>query len=355
MNKLYQCSYTAMVLAVFLSLITACKQETPLNQTPQQIYGNAIGTTYMVKFFADEPLSIEPQIDSLINAFNQSMSTWVPDSQINKINRGEDSVAVDATFKEVFDYAQEIYRNTDGYFDPTVGNLVNAYGFGADGQKERVPTASQVDSLLQYIGFYKMDMVPAARDGFYYVQSSHAGLYLEFNAIAKGTLVDYMARLLENQGVNNFIVEVGGEVITAGTNVEKGLPWTVGIDDPTQQPGDRKLVAIAQLSGKAMAGSGNFRKFKIDSASGKEYVHTINPLTGAAVPSEVLGVNVIADNCTLADGYATAFMAMPLEKSRAMLAELKDIEVLIMYMGEDGELRFETTPGFNAYLKNQAL
>jgi thiamine biosynthesis lipoprotein len=339
-----------------IAMLFSCK-DTPENftETTQELYGRAIGTTYSIKYFSTTTEDLEPQVDSLIELFNQSMSTWVPNSKINQINNGQDSVAVGKEFKEVFDYAQEIYRKTDGYFDPTVGNLVNAYGFGAQGQKEKVPSPATVDSLLQFVGFHYMEIVPASLADSYYVKSQKPGMYLEFNAIAKGTLVDYIARMLEDNGIENYLVEVGGEVTASGTNLEKQQQWTVGVDDPTQTPGERKIVTVVQLKDKAMAGSGNFRKFKIDEASGQEYVHTINPLTGKAVPSEVLGVNVIAANCTLADGYATAFMAMPLEKSRVLLSNLRDIEVLIIYMGTDGELKFETTPGFNQYVKNPVL
>jgi len=341
---------------LFLLTLVSCKKETQeLATTTQELYGSAIGTTYSIKYFSDTTKNLEPQVDSLIDLFNQSMSTWVPNSKINQINAGKDSVAVGAEFKEVFDYAQEIYRKTDGYFDPTVGNLVNAYGFGADGKKEKVPSQETIDSLLQFVGLYKMDMVAANDPDTYYFTSQQSGMFLEFNAIAKGTLVDYIARMLENNGITNYLVEVGGEVTASGTNLEKQQQWTVGVDDPTQTPGERRLITVVNLKDKAMAGSGNFRKFKIDETSGQEYVHTINPLTGKAVPSEVLGVNVIAANCTLADGYATAFMAMPLEKSRILLPNLPDIEVLIIYMGTDGQLKFETSPGFNAYLKNPIL
>lgn len=339
-----------------LFTLISCKEATQdLSETTQEIYGNAIGTTYSIKYFSNSTKDLEPQVDSLIDLFNQSMSTWVPNSKINQINAGKDSVAVGTEFKEVFDYAQEIYRKTDGYFDPTVGNLVNAYGFGADGKKEKVPTQETIDSLRQYVGFYKMDMVPAAQPDSYYVMGSHSGIYLEFNAIAKGTLVDYIARMLENNGITDYLVEVGGEVVAAGTNLEKQQAWSVGIADPTQKRDGLNYLAAINLEDKAMAGSGNFRKFKVDETSGQQYVHTVNPLTGKAVPSEVLGVNVVAANCTLADGYSTAFMAMPLEKSRVLLPNLPDIEVLIIYMGTDGELKFETTPGFNQYLKNPVL
>ncbi|WP_194849938.1 FAD:protein FMN transferase [Nonlabens antarcticus] len=340
-----------IALLCFTVLVSCKKDVQDLNVTTQELYGEAIGTIYSIKYFSDSSENLRPKVDSLIALFNQSMSTWVPNSQINLINQGKDSIAVGSEFKEVFDYAKEIYGKTDGYFDPTVGNIVNAYGFGADGTREKVPSQKTVDSLMQFVGFQKMVIVPGNVENSYFIKSQQSGIYLEFNAIAKGTLVDYIARMLEGQDIENYLVEVGGEVVAAGTNLEKEQEWTVGIDDPTQTPEDRTLVTVVNLKDKAMAGSGNYRKFKIDDESGQEYVHTIDPLTGAAVPSEVLGVNVIAANCTLADGYATAFMAMPLEKARKLMPDLKEIEVLIMYMGTDGELKFETTPGFNPYLK----
>jgi thiamine biosynthesis lipoprotein len=345
-----------LITLACIVLLFSCKDTTErFTENTQELYGIAIGTTYSIKYFSTNTEDLEPKVDSLIDLFNQSMSTWVPNSKINQINNGQDSVAVGKEFKEVFDYAQEIYRKTDGYFDPTVGNLVNAYGFGAQGQKEKVPTTSTVDSLLLFVGFHNMEITAASQPDSYYIESQQPGMYLEFNAIAKGTLVDYIARMLEDNGIENYLVEVGGEVTASGTNLKRQQQWTVGIDDPTQTLGERKIITVVQLKDKAMAGSGNYRKFKIDGASGQEYVHTVNPLTGKAVPSEVLGVNVIAANCTLADGYATAFMAMPLEKSRILLPNLRDIEVLIIYMGRDGELKFETTPGFNQYLKNPVL
>lgn len=345
-----------LIVLMGLMAVTSCKQATQdLSQTTQELYGNAIGTTYSIKYFSNSAKDLEPQVDSLIDLFNQSMSTWVPDSKINQINAGKDSVAVGAAFKEVFDYAAEIYRKTDGYFDPTVGNLVNAYGFGADGKQEKIPSQQIIDSLRQYVGFYKLDMIPAGEENMYFVMGSHSGIYLEFNAIAKGTLVDYIARMLANEGITNYLVEVGGEVVAAGMNIERQKEWSVGVADPTQDRDGLNYVTAVKLKNKAMAGSGNFRKFKIDQVTGNKIVHTVNPLTGMAVPSEVLGVNVIADNCTLADGYATAFMAMPLEKSRRLLPNLPEIDVLIMYMGKDGKLKFETTPGFNDYVIDPIL
>ncbi|MBF4986031.1 FAD:protein FMN transferase, partial [Nonlabens mediterrranea] len=272
---------------------------------------------------------------------------------INSINDGDSTVIVGKAFKEVFDAAQEIYRKTDGYFDPTVGNLVNAYGFGADGEQTSAPSQKQIDSLVQFVGFYKMDIKSTSNNQGYKVSSTQPGMYLEYNAIAKGTLVDYIARMLDEKGVENYIVEVGGEVITKGKNLEKDAPFLVGINDPKSGSQGTKTLMAINLQDKAMAGSGNYRKYKVDESTGIEYVHTVNPITGLAQPSQVIGVNVIANNCTLADGYATALMAMPLEKSRVLLKNIPEIEVIIMYMDDNGMLRFELTPGFNQYIKPQ--
>jgi thiamine biosynthesis lipoprotein len=341
-----------LVIAVSL-LLFSCKEKEAKVSVPeaQQFAGSAIGTTYSIKLFADEEVQVEHQVDSIIDMFNNSMSTWVKGSLINRINAGEERVLVGKPFKEVFEQAQEVYRKTGGYFDPTVGNLVNAYGFGADGSQERIPSQKQIDSLKQLVGFYKMQLLPSQVKDSFYIKSDQKGMYLEFNAIAKGTLVDYMARLLDQMGVKNYLVEVGGEVVTKGMNLERSGKWSVGIDDPNQKPMQRQYITVVELSDKAMAGSGNYRKFKIDPESGQEFVHTVDPLTGMAQPSEVLGVNVIAKNCTLADGFATAFMAMPLEKSKELLQDLPDLEVLIMYMDSSGLLKFETTPGFQGYVK----
>ncbi|PPK97159.1 thiamine biosynthesis lipoprotein [Nonlabens xylanidelens] len=342
-----------VLLVSCLLLLFSCKEKKAdvVRPEPQQFVGNAIGTTYSIKLFADDQINVEKDVDSIITMFNNSMSTWVKGSLINRINAGEDSVLVGKPFKEVFEQAQEVYRKTDGYFDPTVGNLVNAYGFGANGEQEVIPSQKKIDSLKQYVGFYKMSIVPTTVKDSFYIKSDQKGMYLEFNAIAKGTLVDYMARLLDEKGVNDYLVEVGGEVVTKGMNLQRDGKWSIGIDDPKQKHDERVYVTVVELSNKAMAGSGNYRKFKKDPKSGQEFVHTVNPITGKAQPSEVLGVNVIANNCTLADGYATAFMAMPLEKSRELLKNLKDLEVVIMYTDGYGLLRFEVTPGFQSYVK----
>ena len=340
-------------LLMVVAFASSCKndQQATTAIEAQRFQGNAIGTTYSIIAFDDQEIQIQSEVDSVINMFNQSMSTWVPNSLINKFNNGQDSVFVGKPFKEVFDQAGTVYENTKGYFDPTVGNLVNSYGFGADGSKEEIPTESHLDSLKQFVGFKKLRLLASEKKDSFYLTSDVQGVYLEFNAIGKGTLVDYLGRLLDQKGIKNYLVEVGGEVVAKGQNIEKNQPWAIGIDDPKQKPGERTYLTVVNLQDRAMAGSGNYRKNKVDPETGITYVHTVNPITGEARPSQVLGVNVIAKNCTLADGYATAFMAMPLEISKDLIHTIPEIDVLLMYMDNNGLLRFEMTEGFKKSLK----
>lgn len=340
--------------AIFLLGIISCKENNSneVLQSPQEFYGSAIGTSYSIKLFSEDLISVTKEVDSIIAMFNNSMSTWVPNSLINKFNSGQDSVLVGQPFKEVYEQSKQVYSQTNGYLDPTVGNLVNAYGFGADGNREVIPTEKQLDSLRKFVGFGKIKLLSSQKKDSFYLTSSTRGVYLEFNAIAKGTLVDHIARLLDIKGVKDYLVEVGGEVVAKGKNLQRNNSWAVGIDDPNQKPNEeRTYVTVVKLDNRAMAGSGNYRKNKIDEKTGVKYVHTVNPITGEAQPSQVLGVNVIAKNCTLADGYATAFMAMPLEMSSKLIHEIKDIDVLIMFIDDQGLLRFEMTPGFKAAIK----
>ncbi len=340
----------------FLLIFSSCKDNEAVEEQlqPQVFSGSAIGTSYSIKLFHEDEVLITKDVDSIIAMFNNSMSTWVESSLINRFNNGQDSVLVGMPFKEVYDQAKEIYQNTNGYLDPTVGNLVNAYGFGADGDKDIVPSEKQLDSLSKLVGFGKIKLLASQQKDSFYLSSSTRGVYLEFNAIGKGTLVDHISRLLDGKNIKDYIVEVGGEVVARGKNWERDNSWAVGIDNPNQKPNEeRAYITVVNLDNKAMAGSGNYRKNKIDPKTGTTYVHTINPITGEARPSQVLGVNVMAKNCTLADGYATAFMAMPLEMSKDLIHTINGIDVLIMYMDNNGMLRFEMTPGFKKAIKKQ--
>ena len=293
-----------------LALVVACSTEPKV----EVVQGCALGTTFSVQYQAigEEKESIQQGIDSLFAVVNRSMSTYIEDSDITKINQGDSLLQVDEHFKVVFDKANLLWYKTQGYFDPTVGAWVNAYGFGpANALKEITP--AQQDSLMDITGWARIQMTPDRR-----ILKDHPKIYLDFNAIAKGYTVDLIGDYLSRKGSQNHLVEIGGEVVGKGISPKSGEAWKIGIDNPQQQ-GERSLQAVVELNNEAIATSGNYRKYRVDDQTGEKYVHSINPLNGRPVRSKVLSVSVKAPDCMTADGYATALMVMPFERGKALI------------------------------------
>ncbi len=312
-----------------------------------QNVGNALGTSYSILYIYEGKIDYQKEIDSVFQVMNQSMSTYIPDSDISKINRGDSTLVVDHMFQEVFNLSKRIHDVSNGYFDPTVGVLVNAWGFGPGEQMKLDST--RVDSLLQYVGFDKVELTEANT-----IRKEKKEIYFDFNAVAKGYAIDRLAAMLDSKGIQNYLVEVGGEVLTKGTNLVTKKEWTVGIDDPLAE-NERKLKRIIRLKDKALASSGNYRKFRIDPETGEKFVHTINPKTGFTKNSKVLATSVLANSCAEADAFATAFMAMDLNDTRKLLLISNIIggpEVYIIYLDEEGEVKEYMTPDFEALIKN---
>ncbi|OAB76144.1 FAD:protein FMN transferase [Cochleicola gelatinilyticus] len=327
-----------LTLLVISVLFVSCISETPKLKI---IQGNAFGTTYAIQYEAITSEGIKKGIDSVINAVNMSVSTYLPESDISKINRGDTTVVVNQIFIEVFRLSETIHNITNGYFDPTIGVLRNAYGFG-DTKPLKQLDASTVDSLMQYVGFSKVVLTSKKT-----IQKENPHLYLDFNAIAKGYGIDCIGTYLTHQGIDNFLIELGGELLAKGQHPEKNKPWVAGIEAVTSQLEDRRTRAAVQLSDRAMAASGNYRKFRIDSVSGKKYVHTLNPLTGSAEKSDVTSATVIAKTCAEADAYATSFMALGLERSKNVLKSISGIEAYLTYNDSLQNEQVFITKGFN--------
>lgn len=322
---------------VIFGLLLACK-ETPTYTVKNQMSGEVFGTTYSIILFTNSQIDYQRQVDSIFTVINQSLSTYIPGSDISRINAGDTTVVVDAMFREVFDVSRIIYNQTGGYFDPTVGNLVNAWGFGPE--NAMVMTKDRVDSLLTYVGF---DKVAIREDGT--VSKKIKGMYFDFNAIAKGYAIDRVAVLFDNLDISNYLIEIGGEIVAKGIQLEKQKPWVVGIDNPEADE-DRSLKRIIKLQDRALASSGNYRKYSIDSVTGEKYVHTIDPITGYSKNSKTLGVNILASSCVKADGYATGLMVMDIEKAKALALKEKDMEAYIIYVDDAGSVQEFFTAGF---------
>jgi thiamine biosynthesis lipoprotein len=309
------------------------------------IQGEAQGSTYSIKYIASEEKVTKNQIDSLLTVFDLSLSTYRPDSKISKINSGDSTVVVDDFFTETFQLSNQIYKETNGLFDPTIGVLVNAYGFGPNKKQENL-SQKQIDSLLQFVGFDKI-----ALNANKTISKKYSQTFIDFNAIAQGYSVDVVVNYLKSKGIENAIVEIGGELFALGKNTIENKNWVVGIDDPLQKPEERTLIAKVNLENLGMATSGNYRKVMIDEKTGKKFVHIINPKTGLAQKNNVLSATVLSKSSAISDGYATAFMLMSLEESKLFLQNHNELCVMLLYVDATNKMQQFTTENFKALIK----
>lgn len=343
MGLLKSKQFTLLHLLGVLFLLTSCdllKQSTIKTQT-----GYSLGTSYIIKYeVAHDSIDFMNEIETIFVDMNESLSTYLPTSLISRVNNGDSTLVIDNYFKEVFLKAREVWEMTNGDFDPTIGSLVNAWGFGPGNQIDDL-TKTKVDSILTYVGMDKLQITPEGT-----VKKESPNIFIDFNALAKGYTIDQIGQLFDENNVDNYLIEIGGEILTRGQNTDKGQDWIVAIDDPRQEEERRTLIAKVRLSDKAMATSGNYRKYRIDESSGELYVHTINTKTGYPQKNNILSVTVIAPNCTEADAYATAFMVMNAEKVKKLSDELPNVETFMLTSGENGEIEKYITPGFEALL-----
>ena len=247
-----------------------------------EIKGNVFGTTFIIKHSDIQQRDFSKEIAEIFNNFNNALSTYHQNSTISLLNNGLLEVSVKSDFKNVFLLAKKIHQKTNGYFDPTIGKMVNPWGFGPL-KNEGLPTKKEVDSLMQYVGFEKISLKNDK------IRKQDPNIFIDFNAIAKGYGVDLIGYFLERKGVENYLIEIGGEIRVRGKN-NKGTNWFIGIDDPNVD-GTRSYQKIAELNNESMATSGNYRKFKIDSITGKKITHTLNPKTGCPAKTDLLSVS----------------------------------------------------------------
>jgi len=321
-----------ILLAVVI--LTACQPK----KEYLRIEGLIFGTIYHMTYESSEDFS--DTIQNTLNAFDWSMSTYKEESVISKINRNE-SDHTDLYFRKVFRKAKEITASTGGAFDMTVAPLVNAWGFGFS-KKDSV-TQALIDSIMPYVG---MDMVQLDRDK---IIKQKPEIMLDGSAIAKGFAVDVVAELLEAYGIDNYMVEIGGEMRVKGLN-PKQTSWRVGIDKPIDDPEvlNRELQEIIGITDVALATSGNYRNFYVK--GGKKYAHTISPFTGYPVQHQLLGVSVLAPDCMSADAYATGFMVLGFEKSLEIVRANPELEAYFIMADEALEYKIYSTKGFSDFI-----
>lgn len=289
---------------------------------------NTFGTVMHVTYQSDTDLINE--IKDVLYRVDCSLSMFNPKSTLARINSGEDMHA-DSMLTEVFCLASKISEETDGAFDITVAPLVNAWGFGF--KKGMLPDSAQVDSLRELVNWKRVSL----KDGVFAKEDER--MVMDLSAIAKGFGSDKVAEMMKKHGVRNYMVEIGGEIVTAGNN-PKGKAWVIGINRPVEDSTslNNEIQKTMEVHESAMATSGNYRNFYI-TKDGRKVAHTIDPKTGYPVQHSILSSTVLAPTCAMADGYATSFMVMGLEKAKKVLSAHPELKAYFIYTDEKGNYR----------------
>ncbi len=325
-------------------LLWNCKTE--VQQTPPltytQLQGKTMGTTYNITYAGEE--NHQTAIDSILQVVNSQVNTYDPTSTISQFNQSTEGIdlgiekeAVEAELYKLrkhfiinYEQAREIYEKTSGGFDPTVMPLVNYWGFGyTPKQPITAVDSNKVDSLRQFIGLDKISYNDTR------LSKSLQGVQLDFSALAKGYGVDEVGRLLEAKGINNYMVEIGGEVRARGKN-SKNEYWNMGVNTPKEGAATNELFAAIRLDNQSIATSGNYRNFY--EVAGVKYSHTINPKTGFPERNTLLSASVIAKDCMLADALATSCMVLGLEKAKQLIDRFEEVEAYFIFGTADGKM-----------------
>lgn len=307
---------------------------------PIKIEGEAQGTTYHITYFDTANRDFKPEIVQILKDFDLSVSTYIPNSIISRINSNQKNVKVDKYFIACFKKAKEVWKNTDGAFDPTVYPLVNAWGFGP-GKKQKIKPR-KIDSILKFVGFDLINLKGK------HIVKKDPRVQLDFNAFAQGYSVDVVSEFLNSKGISSYVVEIGGEVYAKGKKSD-GSNWTVGIEKPIDNKESvNDLKALVKLENLAIATSGNYRKFIIE--NGVKYAHHINPKTGYPTKNNLLSASLFAKECISSDANATGILVMGLEKAKLFLASHPELQAYLIYSDENGNYKEYETSGIKSIL-----
>ena len=338
MNKKRLIWQIPFLLFLVIGTVIIIKQQKNINY--QHDEGFIFGTIYHITYHSDT--NLKKEIEAELKKVDLSLSPFNKTSVISKVNRNENPV-VDPMFKEVFLLAENISNETHGAFDITVAPLVNEWGFGF--KKGVEPTRQVIDSLKYIVGYQKVKLTPKN-----YVQKQDPRIMLDCSAIAKGYGCDVVARLLRKNGINDYMIEIGGEIVTRGFN-QKQEPWRIGVNKPTDDSlnTSQELQTVLNVTDIAMATSGNYRNFYYK--NGKKYAHTIDPKTGYPVQHTLLSATVLAKDCATADAYATSFMVLGLEGAQKILQQHPELMAYLIYADKDGKNQTWYSPSLKSKIQ----
>lgn len=335
-------SFRYCIIFIYSFLVSACVSTTqPSAKKYVTDNGRVFGTFYKIKY-ASNGKDVKTEYLAALAAVDTALSTFNKQSTITRVNLSPDSVLLtdkDSLFIKVYNKACEISTITNGAFDITVAPLVNAYGFGFD--PDRSTPDSVLAELRNYVGWKKVSLSPVG-----YIKKENPNIKLDASAIAKGFGSDVVARVLRQNGINDFMVEVGGEVVCSGVN-DKGKVWSIGINKPIEDSTmqhTNELQRVVQLDGKALATSGNYLQYYYK--NGTKYAHTIDPCSGKPVNHTLLSSSIIADDCMTADALATACMVIGVDSALSLIESLPNVEGYFIYAGNNGEYLEKHTNGF---------
>ncbi|MEA3505535.1 MAG: FAD:protein FMN transferase [Bacteroidota bacterium] len=316
-----------ILLLIIAATFLSCKKQ-PVESI--KLKGLAQGTYYSIIYYDSLQRDFSIAVDSLLDEFNLTASTYHKSSIVSKINRNEPTELNDI-FIDIFVEAQNIAKETDGDFDITVKPLVNMWGFG--GKKPQQVDQFKIDSILQFVGYEKVKLIDNR------IEKDDDRLQLDYNSIAQGYSADWIARFFELKGIKNYLIDVGGEVLGKGTKPNNSQ-WMVGIELPAEnKTASRQLISKVKLLNRALATSGSYRKYY--EKDGKRYSHTLNPHTGYPAQHKLLSVSILADDCCSADAYATACMSMGFEKAKKFVEQSPQLEAYFI-VADSSQERYMT-------------
>jgi thiamine biosynthesis lipoprotein len=333
----------AIIKQVVILFFILCISAATFGQQLVTVEGKAQGTYYIIKYLSDDTTSLQHAIDSLFADVDQSLSLYKAGSLINRFNEGN-AVQMDHHMQTVVKRSLEISKASNGAFDITVKPLVDAWGFGVHKPAvQKIPAADTLQHILQYVGYRHLQVRRQQ------LIKKKRGVEIDCNGIAQGYTSDVMGRLLEQRGIPNYLVDVGGELCSRGHN-QHGKVWTVGIERPATDDNAYPIQALLALDNKAITTSGNYRRFF--DQGGIRFAHSINPVTGEALHSNIISVTVIARDAITADGFDNVLILMGVERGLSFISQHPEygLDAYYIYKDEKGKIQERFSPGFEKLL-----
>ena len=323
-----------LTLCLGALLLFSCDNNTKKTSKLYEVEGKGGSVAYRVKYISADSTDLKPAIDSLVKVVDHSISSYNKESIVAKINQGLVATKANDHFKRAFATAQKVWKESGGFYDPTVGILVNAWGFGKEliQPVSKLPTEHEIDSLKKYVGFEKVHI---SDDD--YVKKQNPAIQLDLTSVLRGYTADVISDFLKSKGIENFLVKVDDQTIVEGKDVVNNTPWKVEAEDPYELNDDYKEV-ILHLNNESVSTDENYRRVWID-GNGKRFVHIINPFTGYPMTGEMLSATVIAKTAVESDAYSTMFMIIGLEKSKEFLAKHPELKALLVYSDQNNEVK----------------